>query len=82
MVAALKQTVTIGPGGTVQVSSPELPAGARAEVIVLVQSEALATGVETPAPTLSSLIGVGKGGFRTVEEVDRFIRSERDQWDR
>jgi hypothetical protein len=82
MVAAIKQTVTIGPGGTVQVSSPELPAGARAEVIVLVQSESPTSATEAPAPTLSSLFGVGKGGFRSVEEVDQFIRSERDLWDR
>ena len=81
MVAAIKQTVTVGPGGLVQLRSPQLQAGTQAEVIVLVES---LNGVTAP-PTdqsLASFIGVGKGGFSSVEEVDKFIRSERDEWDR
>ncbi|HYE19145.1 MAG TPA: hypothetical protein VEA69_11910 [Tepidisphaeraceae bacterium] len=81
MVAAIKQTVTVGPGGVVQVSSPELRVGARAEVIVLVDAPEDASP-STPGPGLSSFIGKGKGLFKSVEEVDQFIRSERDQWDR
>jgi hypothetical protein len=81
MVAAIKQTVTVGPGGVVQVSSPELRVGARAEVIVLVESSE-ETSAQAPEPGLSSFIGKGKGLFKSVEEVDEFIRSERDQWDR
>ena len=30
---------------------------------------------------LTSIIGTGKGSFATPEEVDRFIREERDVWD-
>lgn len=30
---------------------------------------------------LTSFIGAGKGSFATPEEVDRFIREERDEWD-
>ena len=30
---------------------------------------------------LASFIGAAKGAFRSVEEVDAFIRSERDQWE-
>jgi hypothetical protein len=37
MVAAVRQIVTIQPGGLVEVRSPELKAGEQAEVIVLVQ---------------------------------------------
>lgn len=37
MVAAIRQTVTIQSGGTVEVRFAELPAGARAEVIVLIE---------------------------------------------
>jgi len=36
MVAAVRQRVTVQPGGRVELTSPELPAGAEAEVIVLV----------------------------------------------
>jgi hypothetical protein len=39
MVAAIRQTVTVQQGGVVQVSSPELTEGARAEVIVLVEAQ-------------------------------------------
>ena len=37
MVAAIRQTVTVQSDGTVEVRSPELRAGARAEVIVLIE---------------------------------------------
>ena len=37
MVAAIRQTVTIQSAGTVEVHSPELRAGVRAEVIVLIE---------------------------------------------
>lgn len=37
MVAAIRQTVTVGEGGVIEVRSPELRPGARAEVIVLVE---------------------------------------------
>jgi len=30
---------------------------------------------------LTSIIGTGNGSFATPEEVDRFIREERDAWD-
>jgi hypothetical protein len=35
MVTAFKQTVTVKPGGRIEFSSPELRAGTKAEVIVL-----------------------------------------------
>lgn len=37
MVAAIRQTVTVGAGGRVEVQSPQLKEGARAEVIVLLE---------------------------------------------
>ena len=37
MVAAIRQTVTVGPGGRVEVQSPRLKEGSRAEVIVLLE---------------------------------------------
>jgi len=37
MVAAIRQHVTVGEGGVIEVRSPELRPGARAEVIVLVE---------------------------------------------
>ncbi len=38
MQTALKQTVTVQAGGLIEVRAPELPVGARAEVIILLES--------------------------------------------
>ena len=75
IVTAIRQRVTVQPGGTIEVQSDELQPGAMAEVIVLVEAKI------APNPTLSSFIGAGKGCYSSVEEVDAFIRSERDAWD-
>ncbi len=83
MVAAIKQTVTVEPGGVVRVASPQLEAGTRAEVIVLIERADDLDPQRHPADRpLVSFIGAGKGSFASVEEVDAFIRSERDAWDR
>ena len=37
--------------------------------------------VEKPATNYAAFFGAGKGVFATPEEVDRFIREERDAWD-
>ncbi len=54
MVAAIRQTVTVQSAGTVEVRSPELYVGARAEVIVLIEgTECRPTG--SPLATLDAL---------------------------
>lgn len=35
-----------------------------------------------PSPNYASYFGAGKGVFATSEEVDRFVREERDAWER
>ncbi|MGK7903295.1 MAG: hypothetical protein AB4352_18180 [Hormoscilla sp.] len=76
MINGLKQKAIVKPGGLVEIRSPELPDGATVEVIVLLESLS-----DELAPSLSSLIGSAKGCFATPEEVDRFIRQERDAWE-
>lgn len=39
MVAAIRQQVTVQPGGVIEIRSPELEPGSRAEVIVLIGSD-------------------------------------------
>jgi hypothetical protein len=80
MVAAIKQTVTVQAGGLVEVRSPNLPEGARAEVIVLLEDETAASP-PTPSPTWAEIIGSGRGTFANVEEVDAYVRGLRDEWD-
>src|SRR3954452_7918401 len=46
MVAAIKQVVTVKPGGLIQIRSDQLRAGSRAEVIVLVPDVKRATKTE------------------------------------
>ena len=38
--------------------------------------------VELAVPDYTAFFGAGKGVFATSEEVDRFIREERDAWER
>jgi len=73
MVRAIRQTVTIKPGGRVEVTSDQLPEGRLAEVIILVEQE-------PPLKTYSDLFGSGQGAFATPEEADAFLRRERDAW--
>jgi hypothetical protein len=76
MVTALKKTVTVQPGGLIEIRSPELTPGSNAEVIVLVEQP------HAGSSTLSSFIGAAKGTFNSIEEADAFLSNEREQWDR
>ena len=76
MVVAIKQTVTVQPGGVIEVRSPDLQEGTAAEVIILIQGP-------TPARRpLASFIGSGRGLFKDADEVDSYVRGLRDEWDR
>jgi hypothetical protein len=76
MLSGLRQKAIVKPGGVVEICSPELPTGATVEVIVLVELP----NDESPR-SLTSFIGTVKGCFATPEEVDQFIRQERDAWE-
>ncbi|MCI0489352.1 MAG: hypothetical protein L0229_22395 [Blastocatellia bacterium] len=74
MEQVLRKTVIIQPGGHIEIRSDELPAGAEAEVIVIVRAG------EQP-PSYASLFGSGRGSYTTPQEADDFIRRERDSWE-
>ena len=74
MVTAVKQIVTIQPGGRVELSSDELREGQQAEVIVLVERP-------TSSKSYLALFGAGKGAFPDSETADAFLRLERDAWE-
>jgi hypothetical protein len=69
---------TVLPGGRIEISSPELKPGQKTKVWIVLE----------PAPaekrTLSEILGDYPGGrlFKTAEEVDAYIREERDSWER
>ena len=75
MIQAIKKEVTILNGGRVEFSSPELKAGVRAEVIVVIPNS------QPIGSKLAPFIGKGKGAFTTSSEVDKFLRKERDKWE-
>ncbi len=77
MLNPIKQTVRVQRGGRIEVFVPELPEGTAAEVIV---QEAPGGTKAVNTRSLVNMIGQGKGAFTSAEEVDRFIRAERDQW--
>jgi hypothetical protein len=72
---AIRQHVTVQPNGLIQVHVPELKPGTVAEVIILESAEL------PPPKRLADSVGKGRGAFATPEEVDTFIRKERDAWD-
>ena len=85
MVAAVRQFVTVEPGGVVRVQSPELREGDVAEVVVLTGSPVSAPNAvarDAPGATWSSFIGSGASTGRTAAEIDAYIRELRDEWDR
>ncbi len=74
MLPMLKQKVTVQQGGVVHVQSSELVPGSTAEVIIIPDRGVL------PALKLADLLGSAAGGFVSPEEVDAFVRRERDAW--
>ena len=75
MIQAIKKEVTIQPGGRIEITSPELKPGMRAEVVVMI------TDSQYKFNRLTSFIGKGKGSFASPSEADAFIRKERDTWE-
>ena len=82
MIQEIHETVTIQPGGTVSLTHPDLPAGARADVVVRVMADPeIGDADEEMLHPLSYYIGRGSGCFSSAQEVDDYIRAERDSWD-
>ncbi|HEV2472581.1 MAG TPA: hypothetical protein VGS41_07960 [Chthonomonadales bacterium] len=78
MQAALRVTTWVQPGGKIEISDSQLPTGEPVDVIVL---------FPPPDAAARSVIEVladapGHLAFQTVEEVDAYLREERDAWER
>lgn len=76
MIRAIRERVTVKRGGVVEVRRADLPEGAEADVIVMIE-EPLAE-----PPALGTLVGKAKGCFATASEADSSLRAEREEWDR
>jgi hypothetical protein len=83
MVKAVRQHVTVGPGGIVEVQSPDLPVGAEAEVIVLVDQPGSTPNATDAAERLAAFRRLRKDLNLTPEAAAKWIdelRQMRDEF--
>ncbi|HKB48575.1 MAG TPA: hypothetical protein VKC57_12815 [Ktedonobacterales bacterium] len=79
MAAPIQVEATVSPEGKIEISVPELAPGQR--VRVSIQPEE-ATPLQ-PQHVLDIVENLpGHRLFKTADEVDAYIREERDSWDR
>ncbi|MBI2844786.1 MAG: hypothetical protein HYX78_15440 [Armatimonadetes bacterium] len=79
MQTAIRIRTVVQPGGKVEVTSPDLTAGETVEVIVL--------GSEIVSPKRRPALDIlaeapGHRLFKSAEEVNAYVREERNSWDR
>jgi hypothetical protein len=80
MQSALRLETTILPGHRIEITAPELPEGARVEVIVVLPEQ-------PQRPRISMLeflktLPPGPLAFKTWEEYEQHLREEKDAWER
>ena len=78
MGTVIHTRAVVGPDGTIEIRAPELTPGQEVEITVEVQA---------PPEERRHVIDIikdlpGHLVFQTAEEVDAYIREERDSWDR
>lgn len=78
MTQTLQIETTILPGHRIEIQAPELPEGRSATVFVLVEEKPLSKR------RLSEILADYRGGqlFHSAEEVDDYLRAERESWDK
>lgn len=79
MPTELRVETVVLPGGKIEISTPELIEGKRATVVVTIE--------DTEADEQHHVIDLlrtlpGHRLFQNAEEVDAYLREERDAWDR
>ncbi|HKW22125.1 MAG TPA: hypothetical protein VJO13_12155 [Ktedonobacterales bacterium] len=82
MSAVIHREAVVGPDGKIEISAPELQPGQR--VNVTIEPEADSANTQATEPSLYDLVKdlPGHRLFKTADEVDEYIRQERDSWDR
>lgn len=79
MLRAIRQYVTVGPGGVVRVQCPELPVGCQAEVIVLLEPIPDAIVPSDPASRLAALDKLQKELNLTPESAAKWAEDVRQE---
>ena len=75
MGIAVQLNTKVLPGHRVEVTSPELPDGAAVSVLVIVED------FREKRPLNEVLKDYKGGSFKSAQEVDDYLRAERDSWD-
>ncbi len=79
MGTVIHTRAVVGPDGTIEIRAPELTPGQEVEITVEVQAapeEEKRRAIEYLTEMPGHLL------FKTAEDVDAYIREERDSWDR
>lgn len=79
MVRAVRQTVTVGPCGSIELRSSELPVGSRAEVIVLVDSAPESPTQQEIAERLAALDEIQRRLALTPEATEAWLKQVREE---
>jgi hypothetical protein len=79
MVTAIRQHVTIGPGGVVEVRSPDLTAGEQADVIVLVKRSGGMDPPVSPAASVELLKSIQRDLNLRPESATAWIEQTQDE---
>jgi hypothetical protein len=82
MQTTLRLETTVLPGHRLEVSAPELPEGAKVEVIVVLPKEEERQHVSVMDFLESLPPGPSPRCFPTWEEYERHLREEKDAWER
>ena len=78
MATEIRVKTTVLPGGRIEISTPELIAGQHATVVVTIEDNGQ-VGQQHVIDILAAL--PGHQLFQNAEEVDTYIREERNSWD-
>ena len=78
MQTALRLETTVLPGHRLEVTAPELPEGAKVEVIVVLPEKPKTVSMLDFLESLPP----GPRAFPTWEEYERHLREEKDSWER
>ena len=76
MLTAIKQNVEVMPGGVLLLHVNNLKPYSHVSISAIIESN------DKAKVNLSEMIGSGKGIFSSKSAVDKFIREERDSWEK
>jgi hypothetical protein len=84
MSAVIHREAVVGPDGKIEISAPELQPGQRVSVTIEPKADSSTLPTSEEKVPMIDIIEESPGQqlFKTADEVDEYIRQERDSWDR